>query len=281
MTIWQRWKQTALHNKALVFSSIIMAFGTLFYSGAAIVQVYMFNRSSKQAQQQTEQLIKAANIQACAASKNAEAAASFARSAEGIKNKTGEAVTQFQNLANATKESAGAAKSAADTAKETLVSAQRAFVFTTWDTTTTENKVDKTVTFEFGWENSGTTPTKNFRTHVNYTVLPGDIPIDYTFPDRWGGHPHINFHAVIGPKGKLTVDSGEVPVTVLQLVANKQIRLYFYGWARYRDILPGTPEHVTQFCFELHIPDPDTWTTNFTNCPRHNCYDDECDSEQQ
>ncbi len=100
MTIWQRWKQTALHNKTLVFSSVIMAFGTLFYSGAAILQVWMFNRSSSQVERQTERLISAANTQGGAATTNADAAKSFALSADGIKTQTANAVEQFQRLAD-------------------------------------------------------------------------------------------------------------------------------------------------------------------------------------
>ena len=95
MTIWQRWKQTALHNKALVFSGIIVAFGTLFYSGAAVVQVWMFNKSSRQVERQTERLIDAAKTQADAAKEMTKAvedqakyAGEFAASAKSINEQT-------------------------------------------------------------------------------------------------------------------------------------------------------------------------------------------------
>ena len=59
MTILQRWKQSALDNKALVWSSILMAFGTLFYAGAAAFQVWLMKRSVKESAEQTERTVSA------------------------------------------------------------------------------------------------------------------------------------------------------------------------------------------------------------------------------
>jgi hypothetical protein len=57
VTILQRWKQTALHNKALVLTSVIVAFGTLFYVGVAIFQVCMMRKASDVASFQTDKLV--------------------------------------------------------------------------------------------------------------------------------------------------------------------------------------------------------------------------------
>jgi len=57
MTILQRWKNTALHNKALVWASALVAFGTLFYAGAAVFQICMMNRLAKETSIQTDRLI--------------------------------------------------------------------------------------------------------------------------------------------------------------------------------------------------------------------------------
>lgn len=65
MKIWQRWKQTALHNKALVFSGILVAFGTVFYAGAAVVQICILKKSaeeSTQAAQKIQEALDTANI---------------------------------------------------------------------------------------------------------------------------------------------------------------------------------------------------------------------------
>jgi hypothetical protein len=99
MKIFERWKKTTIANKGLVFSSALMAFGTLFYAGAAVVQVCIMRQNARDLSLQTDKLIEAADAEACAARKNAEAAASFALSAKGIETKTGEAATHFQHLA--------------------------------------------------------------------------------------------------------------------------------------------------------------------------------------
>ena len=75
MNLFQRWKQTTIANKGLVLSSILMAFGTLFYAGAAIVQVRIMKRSARDVSSQTDKLIEQAN-------RNATAASQFAVSAE-------------------------------------------------------------------------------------------------------------------------------------------------------------------------------------------------------
>jgi len=121
MDIYQRWKQTTIANKGLVFSGTLMAFGTLFYAGAAIVQVCIMKQSAHDVSLQTDKLIKASEAEAFAARKNAEAAAAFATSAEGINQQTAAAVAKLQNLATATKQ-------AADTASDTLTKGSRPWI---------------------------------------------------------------------------------------------------------------------------------------------------------
>ena len=62
--------------------------------------------------------------------------------------------------------------------------------------------------------------------------------------------------------------------------------LYFWGWMAYRDVFPGTPIRLTEYCVELanvtatgeEHTSPSTnfnWTTQ--PCPvAHNCYDEYC-----
>jgi hypothetical protein len=52
MKLLQRWKQTAVHNKALVLTSVLVAFGTLFYAGAASFQVWLMAQGSKHTDEQ-------------------------------------------------------------------------------------------------------------------------------------------------------------------------------------------------------------------------------------
>jgi len=57
MKLLKSWKQTAIHNKALVLTGVIVAFGTLFYAAAAIFQIYLMDSAAKNSTDQTEKLI--------------------------------------------------------------------------------------------------------------------------------------------------------------------------------------------------------------------------------
>lgn len=61
MKLIQRWKQTAIHNKALVFSGVVVAFGTVFYAMIAVVQVGLMNRADRQSSEQAAKVILEAN----------------------------------------------------------------------------------------------------------------------------------------------------------------------------------------------------------------------------
>lgn len=52
---------TAVHNKALVITSILVAFGTLFYACAAVFQVWLMSESSKHTDEQIGRIISNIN----------------------------------------------------------------------------------------------------------------------------------------------------------------------------------------------------------------------------
>ena len=54
MNLLQRWKNTTIANKALVVTSGLMAFGTLFYAGAAILQVCIMKQTARETSTQTQ-----------------------------------------------------------------------------------------------------------------------------------------------------------------------------------------------------------------------------------
>jgi hypothetical protein len=61
MTLLQRWRQTALHNKALVITSVLVAFGTVFYAGAAAFQIWLMKESMDDSAIQQQRLVAATN----------------------------------------------------------------------------------------------------------------------------------------------------------------------------------------------------------------------------
>jgi hypothetical protein len=98
-----------------------MAFGTLFYAGAAIVQICIMRENAQDASSQTDKLIKAAQAQACAAK-------SFAASAANINAGIGTAVDKLNLQADATKKLAVQAQRSADTSQNIFEAANRPYV---------------------------------------------------------------------------------------------------------------------------------------------------------
>jgi len=61
MNVFQRWRQTALHNKAMVWTSFLVAFGTVFYAIAAACQIQLMKQSARQSSEQVERLVGTTN----------------------------------------------------------------------------------------------------------------------------------------------------------------------------------------------------------------------------
>jgi hypothetical protein len=114
MNLISRWKQTALHNKALVLTGAIVALGTL-------AQLFIVIANNRATSRQTDKLIQAAGIQADAASKASAAADSFARSADGMNARLTAAEQDFQRMAKDSENSSRAAQVQAAQALNTSI----------------------------------------------------------------------------------------------------------------------------------------------------------------
>jgi len=131
------------------------------------------------------------------------------------------------------------------------------------------------------WENSGNTPTRNMVIYANVKWGPTPLPEDYGFPD-FGDQKNIP--VVLGPHATVGGFPLQVSIETIIAVKNKSSHLYLYGWAKYRDILEDTPEHITKFCWELIgiFDDPNDLRVsriNFSIFPKNNCADEECDKK--
>lgn len=192
----------------------------------------------------------------------------------------------------AARDAAVAARQSADIARDALVQVQRAFVFPN-PTPKVEEVVGSTpetgeVRVTIPWENSGTTPTEWMRFNIISVFLDREMPGDFTFPERvQAGKPKLHPYTVIPPKGSIEA-TASIPVGIInQWWAGKK-HIYLYGWARYRDVFPNTPEHLTRFCYEMvkvNIPPAlapplrpglVNYAFNLNQCRRNNCYDEQC-----
>jgi hypothetical protein len=155
---------------------------------------------------------------------------------------------------------AEAAKKSAEMAEASVVAGSRAVVsaldiVSFWERDTTNNHYNWR--FCPQWVNSGKTPTKNMRLYTACELRNTPLP------------PGFDFNQIVEPPGRgLLAPSaqrlgGRAPfgaaITPQDIADVQESRkfLYVWGWARYFDIFPDTPEHTTMFCWRIHpIGDP-------------------------
>jgi hypothetical protein len=174
----------------------------------------------------------------------------------------------------------------AQTTRDALVEVQRAVMSVEHVNLTRElsdGKVDHFF-FTVRWKNSGTSPTKNFTMHNSWIANPSSLPNDFGYPDLWSpGEPHVSTPAFVSPQAFFDTVATEVPSDIVQKVQNHQLRLVFYGWARYQDVFKKTQIHTTEYCSEVvgfhHNPfdlASEAIGLMTRNCSTHNCHDEEC-----
>jgi hypothetical protein len=178
--------------------------------------------------------------------------------------------------------------------KEAFIADKRAFVFASGVTAFYEPDV---ITGQFNWrlapvwQNSGDTPTQNSQLYTDCffsnALIPTNFDFNYIDPQQGPGpgmlgpkmssiggqSPHIPHQAALTPQDILDIQSG---------------RKFFYlwGWARYSDSMPKTPQRITRFCWRIMATgnpqafDPlvDPMGVRFVNFHerRGNCADEEC-----
>lgn len=145
------------------------------------------------------------------------------------------------------------------------------------------NEIDEMMTYPV-WTNSGTTPTRELFLHTNW--VDSAIPDKFDFPDKWdAGAPHKNIHIVLGPKATATGTITHIKLAQMRAIADgASIPITLYGWARYRDIFPGTKVHLTEYCWHIEVhrisggpaQGRETFSPAGPPCAQYNCADDEC-----
>jgi hypothetical protein len=155
------------------------------------------------------------------------------------------------------------------------------------------NKAQYNWRFRPIWQNSGDTPTRNMVMHVTCelrnTVLPSGF--DFNYPTTQTGTgllaPKSTSMGGIAPNYPVAAIT---PQDILD-VQHRRKFLYLWGWVRYHDVFPDTPQHITRFCW-LIVPtgNPLVYTPGQTpNLPHSlsfgnihhsegNCADEECRS---
>jgi hypothetical protein len=189
------------------------------------------------------------------------------------------------------KASIAASEKSADIAKEAMIAGERAFVFATgltpfWEIEPTTNLYNWR--FRPNWKNSGDTPTKRMTMHSECVLRTAPLPtgFDFAYQTTEIGTalipPNTETQGGIAPRPPAPAIT---PQDILDVQSGRKF-LYYWGWAKYFDVFPGTPEHITRFCWQVLILgdplayDPSVKPQNLTFPQAHftegNCADDEC-----
>jgi hypothetical protein len=174
---------------------------------------------------------------------------------------------------------------------QAFIATQRAYItpsvsYTFVPTAADPNRIENLMVAPV-WANSGDTPTRGFICHGSdeWRNDNSSLPVDFKFPDKWSGNdPHLSTRVTIGPKAIASNYITTIPLQVLELLADHKMKIFAYGWARYRDIFPNTRQHVTKYCFEIKINrisgsaaiGKETFSPNASACVKNNCTDEEC-----
>ena len=172
-----------------------------------------------------------------------------------------------------------------DKANETSVITQRAFL--NFSGPIFQKKIDgkklEGITVFYIMDNSGTTP-------AGAGIQQWNMSLGSTIPEKgldFDALPQSGRLAfVLGPKANFQTIPINVSTEDLEMVAQGKARLFFWGWASYRDIFAATPPRLSEFCTQILTV---TWSkpdhsdpsadiiTSSPPCPTHNCYDEDCE----
>lgn len=169
------------------------------------------------------------------------------------------------------------ARRVADLTERNLSATQRAFVhLKALDVTVVGKRIAPTqYKIVPLWENSGTTPTRNLSININWTPYSGgNLPDGFGY--EYGTDPTRLF---LGPKAESNYGSFDIPISEIRQAKAKTARIFVWGRADYSDIIEGTRQHFTEFCFRLDIkegggPDGQDWLA-FTHWGPHNRSDED------
>jgi hypothetical protein len=255
MNIFQRWKQTALHNKALVLTGAIVALGTVLSTAAVISQVCLARQNNRNTSQQIEKLINAANIQGSAAT-------SFADSATRINLGIGGAVDKL-NL-----QVAAATRLARDLeiANNNILEADRPWMEAFISVANFE--VGKKAIFSFTFTNSGKRPAKVDLTATRQNLYPG-FPAE---PDREYIFDTTPSTTIVVPGQSVSAPSTlpePFAQPLMDLLNSGRFTYFAFGKVVYRDVRTDQP-YWTHICLR-YIPKFKSDTDNgFRNCAEYN-----------
>jgi hypothetical protein len=273
MNIRQRWKQTTIANKLMVWTTTIVAFGTLVQVGIGLFQYWLVKESGEQATKQTDRLIAAyerisnTSIEALNEVKRSNTeAANKAERAVNASESFADAATQQANTsaqtARASEISARAAEAGVKTSIDRLEYELRPYVHPTV-VEMLKLELGKPVSMRVTLQNTGKTPAVDLkiRFQAAYGTPDAEIPdkIEY-YGKPIEGRPFLGS----GMPSYLTTDESEL-VPYVKRIKDSEIRIYILGDVDYDDIIDIKTRFYSEFCF-YYVPVRNA----FEPCKKHN-----------
>ncbi|MFN3351667.1 hypothetical protein [Pseudorhodoplanes sp.] len=169
--------------------------------------------------------------------------------------------------------------------QEGLVSAQRPYVFLReFQVAMTKNPLNdeiQTCTIQPVWENTGTTPTRNGRGHVNWKYFDRSVPADFDFADFDElGNRILSYDAykplIVGPRATALSPIITMEPAILRQVRDLQGKLLIWGWAEYDEVFSDAKRHRTEFAYLVVVSGSPASHVGFSQYKLHNGVDEDC-----
>lgn len=171
---------------------------------------------------------------------------------------------------------------------EAFVSTQRPYVFMReFRVNVVKNPLNEEIqicTVQPVWENTGTTPTRSGRAHVNWKFFDRSIPSDFDFPDYdESGNRILSYDTykplVVGPRSSALSPLIDIDPSILRQVRDQQGKLLIWGWTEYDEVFTDSRRHRTEFCYQLVVTgSPPSWV-GFSQHRVFNGVDEDCMKE--
>lgn len=141
------------------------------------------------------------------------------------------------------------------------------------------------------WENTGSTPAPVTISYAHFDMIPDSKYSSFAFATPAGKYTQKTF---AGPHTILHLQTGMVPYDEIAQPL-QGYTLIMWGWMAYKDVLPHTEAHLTEFCYLVtevdKIKDAEDVNVNknsnfhleilWSDCNRHNCVDTNCKDYKQ
>jgi hypothetical protein len=130
------------------------------------------------------------------------------------------------------------------------IASQRAYVSVSPECKPIHNEKDELVALSVCvvWKNSGTTPATSVISLVATRHLANAKEFKFDKPTH--ERPQ---QFVLAPRAEIPSGTIDIPAQHVLAAADGSGHQFLWGWAKYRDIFPNSPEHVIEFCCKLVI----------------------------